>query len=545
MHIRRFAFGIPVLVLGLFFTLSPAAHATYKPAGIEFLPFMGFGTGSATPLGVTNTKTLTYSFWLMGTADEDAHYSLQGNQFLSDPSSDCEVTSGHPSPGLCGSVDDPYGRFQMSFNDSTGTVSGTDDIKFQAQAGSNAVWHHYLVSMDSANQVGALYIDGSLYTARGNPLISANAIPDLNNANGFHIPGSGRLIQYEADIVAAETSVVCTGTGTPASMNGIAVTCAAPNTIPPEIVSKFINGSGKPVDLGTGCANPFGGRQSEVCVAGSTIGNTGSGHSMASELWGLSGLGGAGTPDYGGVFTAPFGPWGIPDHQATMRWVQEQNPADVVTSNGFPGALNKDYMTTYAASNPIAVGDLIVILGGISSNYTINDAHMICPSGFTTVGPVVDSGYPAGETNSILCYKFATSADASGTGAYNIYWDIGKADRMHDWLMADYTNVASVDKSGSNYNRNVTSHQTASGLTTTSGNETVVSAWANWNAAVNQFIEPSTGTLRFRLPDNIASPMQLMLVDEYGVSKGSNPQRTMTTASADSSAGYTLTLVPN
>ncbi|HWA03387.1 MAG TPA: hypothetical protein VG819_07645 [Rhizomicrobium sp.] len=507
--------------------LAGAVHSGCAAAtigGLAFLPYMSLGTNVA--LGVTNTPTLTYAFWLNGTYDQTNPTNLQGVQFWSNPASNCEVTGG-PAPGLCGAIDSPDGRFQMSFNNSAGVNNNTDAIKFEAQAGSDGIWHHYLVSMDTVNRVSALYFDGANTGVTANPL-PQGAIPDLNNSGGFHISGilpnsTGPSLQYVSEIVGAEVSIVCTGAGMPKTMNGISVTCSGANTIPPEILAKFINSKGKPVNLGSRCQNPFGGRVPEICVRSDKPSNLGSGGALMPLVQNAS---------YGGVYPAPYGPKGIPKHQATMKWLQAKNAATVSNNS----------MTTSAGSMPIAAGDLIVIWAGISNSSGTTDYGMTCPSGFKQVGPVNDTSR---SVNSVMCYKKLTHKD-NLSGAYTISWSSGGAGRCHDWAMADYTHVRAVDQAGLNYNgpTSTTSHLTAGGLTTKAANETVVSAWVDFNANADfPFDPPNTGVLRYRLPD-IGSPLQIMFVDEYAVPSGSDPQRTMTTADGVTSAGYTITLIP-
>jgi hypothetical protein len=198
-------------------------------------------------------------------------------------------------------------------------------------------------------------------------------------------------------------------------------------------------------------------------------------------------------------------------------------------------------MTTSAGSNPISVGDLIVIWAGISNSGGSTDYGLTCPANFSQVGPVNDTSQ---SVNSVMCYKTLVGGDL--TGAYTVSWNSGGAQRCHDWVMADYKNVAAVDQIGSIYNgpSGTTSQMTAGGLSTTAANETVVSAWVDWNAAANvPFTPPTTGMLRYRL-SNVGTPLQMMFADEYQVPIGSNPQRIMTTGSAVTSAGYTITLVP-
>jgi len=305
-------------------------------------------------------------------------------------------------------------------------------------------------------------------------------------------------------------------------MNGISVTCAGANTVPPEILRHFIR-NGKPAKLGKRCQRPFGKRPAEICIIGNVPANTGSGGPLRPLVQIAS---------YGDVYSAPFGPRGIPAHQATQKWLQAKNAA----------SLNGNSMTTSAGSMPIASGDLIVIWAGISNSGGNTDYAMKCPQFFSQIGPVNDS---ASGVNSLMCYKMLVGGDTSG--AYTISWNSGGAQRCHDWVMADYTNVASVDQVGSIYNgpQGTTQHSTAAGLATMGANETVVSAWVDWNAAANTpFTPPSTGMLRYRLAD-VGTPLQMMVVDEYAVSTGSNPQRVMTTGSAATSAGYTIALLPN
>ena len=502
-----------------------AGGSAAAAGALAFLPYMSLGTD--VPLGVINSPTLTYSFWLMGTYDQTNPTNMQGIEFWSNPSSKCEVTGG-TAPGLCGSIDSPSGRFQMSFNNASGTNNSTDAIKFEGQAGSNGVWHHYLLSMDSVNGVSALYVDGVNSGTTANPL-PQGAIPDLNNSGGFHLSGilpnqTAPTLEYMTEVVAAEVSIVCIGTGIPATMNGISVTCSGPNTIPPEVLSKFINVKRKPTNLGTRCQLPFGGRFPEVCVRSNNPSNLGTGGPLSPMVQ---------TATYGGIYSAPYGPHGIPLHQATLRWVQAKNAASVVNNS----------MVTSAGSMPIAQGDFIVIWAGISNTTGNSDYGMTCPPLFSQVGPVNDT---VKSVNSTMCYRKLTHKD-NLSGAYSISWTSGGATRCHDWAMADYKYVKAVDQAGWIYNGPAltTSHLTAGGLTTTASNETVVSAWVDWNANSNiPFMPPTTGNLRYRLPD-VGSPLQIMLVDEYAVPTGSNPQRIMTTGSAVTSAGFTLALVPN
>jgi hypothetical protein len=526
-QVKRAKSGLGKIIMQVVIPLAlyRAGSAAAAVGALAFLPYMSLGT--SVPLGVINTPTLTYSFWLMGTYDQSNPTNMQGIKFWSNPSSNCEVTGG-PAPGLCGAIDNPTGRFQMSFNNASGTNNNTDAIKFEGQAGSNGVWHHYLLSMDSVNGVSALYVDGVNSGVTANPL-PRGAIPDLNSSGGFHLSGvlpkqTAPTMEYMTEVVAAEVSTVCTGTGTPATMNGISVTCADPNTIPPEILSKFINVKSKPMNLGTRCQLPFGGRFPEICVRSNNPSNLGTGGPLSPMVQ---------TATYGGVYSAPYGPQGVPAHQVTLRWVQAKNGASVVNNS----------MTTSAGSMPIANGDFIVVWAGISNTTGNTDYGMTCPPYFARVGPVNDT---AESVNSVMCYKKLKAGD-NLSGAYTVSWSSGGAIRCHDWAMADYKHVAAVDQVGWIYNGPAltTSHLTAGGLTTKASNETVVSAWVDWNANANiPFTPPGTGNLRYRLPD-VGSPLQIMLVDEYAVPSGSNPQRVMTTGSAVTSAGFTLALVPN
>jgi hypothetical protein len=285
------------------------------------------------------------------------------------------------------------------------------------------------------------------------------------------------------------------------------------------------------VDLGLHCKTPFNSQYSpEVCIRDNSLHNSGTGADVAALAW----ASGISNP---AVYHTGYGPSGIPAHQASMKWLQHHFYATVLYPYSSPG---KDYFNTDANGNAIASGDLIVILGAVSNNSGATDYHMGCQTGFTKIGPVVDA---ASFTNSVLCYKIAGSSE---TGAYSITWDHGQGTRGHDWLMAVYGNVASVDQTGSNYNSSgTTNHNTASGLSTTSSNETVLSFLANSNAGANTpWTFPSTGNPEYRMNDN-PSPLQLMLADEYAVASASNPQRAFHSGSNTLSAGYTITVVPN
>jgi hypothetical protein len=497
----------------------------YNTKGITILANTNLGVNSA--LGVTDQKAYTTSFWLQGSVLRRNLYTTeQQTELWSDPASHCEADGS--APGWCFAVDEDDGTFQFNFNNS----AGTDGTHFVLHAPADANWHHYLLSFDNHAGLAAAYVDNVLDTSFIH--VPTDVVVNLNNSAGFHLGPEGPGLEYQAEWVIAGTPAVCSGAGSPSTMFGMPVTCSGANVIPPEVRAGFIDGSGGPVDLGMHCKAPFNGNFSpEVCIRDSSFHNSGSGADLAAGAW-------TGTIDNPTVYHTGYGPAGIPAHQVSMRWLQHAFYATIPPC-GSPCFVTKDHFTTDADGNPISSGNLIVIGSGISnSSGSTTNYHMGCPAGFTAIGPVVDA---PNLVNSIVCWKIAGSSE---TGAYAITFDRGNGTRDHDWLMAVYDNVASVDQTGSNYNSSATTtHNTASGLTTTAGNETVISFLANENAGANgSWTFPSTGNPEYRVPDNV-SPLQFMLADEYGVASGQNPQRAFHSGGSDQSAGYTITVAPN
>jgi hypothetical protein len=239
------------------------------------------------------------------------------------------------------------------------------------------------------------------------------------------------------------------------------------------------------------------------------------------------------SPYTGGVLNkAPYGPAGIPAHQATMKWLIAARNCTVTSLS----------CTTNAGNYPIASGDLLIIAASISNLSGTTDYAMQCPAGFTQVQGA-DQNDTTESQNATACYKFAGGSES---GAYAFSWNTGGGANRHGWVMMDYANVASVDQVKGGVNTTTASPKTPSGLITTSSNETVVSILALVSTAVsaNPVTAASGANTRYRAYKSGSVP-QLMVVDRYGVASGSNPQETYTMSASDTSASYTLTLVPN
>jgi hypothetical protein len=506
--------------------------------------------GTTTALGVTNSKTLTYSFWIAGANNGGSNpggnttilLNGQSGAGTGPSSSHCEVIAG-TSPGICPSFDSSGVMAQFNFNNSTGSNHTTDAIKIDGVAGhtvfSSGGWHHYLMSFDAAAQVWAIYVDGVDRKADGSFVMAdfANTSPDLNNSSGFALGNTSGGAAYGkwswlADLFMAEESIVCTGAGTPFG------DCAGANTIPPSKLAKFISG-GKPVALGSDCSQPTG-RKPEVCAVGGAAGmqtNTGS----ATTAWST-------TAYYTGaaVYDAPYGPAGPPAHQATLKWLPQ---AQWVLASGSTS------LTTTVMGMPIAQGDFIVLIASVVDSGTVNH-NVQCPTGGATTWTQVGPAFDIYEDDSIvLCYGFAGSGE---TGADTFTWT-NSTYRSLEYVFLDYgTTVASVDTGATGCLNTYTTSQSGcaqsiSGtqsslktpsLTTSSANETVVSIFGNWNAGTKNMTVPTGTNGRFRVPYN-GSAAQILIADKYAVSSGANVQATAPISPADTGTGFSLALVPN
>ena len=521
---------------------ASAPRRLYAPLG----GLVNFDTwiGTLTALGVTETSKMTVSWWAFGTINNanDTH-ALGGGLMGNDPgglTSRCEENGVDVSPGLCLTFDTSPHNALLSFNGPNGL---TDPVLISA-TGSPAVmqngrWNHYLASIDTVKGLAAVAVNGLCCTAFTRGIPASGYLPEMNNSKGFGVGytstkgGGATGFLGIAEVYISEQSNVCSGAKRPSVMNGVKVTCLAANTIPPEIIAKFfkiasVDGStGLPVDLGPTCAEPTGTPPAAVCLTGSASGML-TNRAAVGGTFGIFTHTGTTSPGPKQWFDMPYGPAGIPPHQATMRWIQSRKNAPV--SGGT--------MTTDAASMPVAIGDLIVIWAEEGNNTGSASYDMKCPGGFTQVGPGIEG---AASSNSEMCYKILAGGDTSG--AYTVRWREGGGQRTHGWAMADYANVAAVDQAGFNTTGAVTNPNTASRVTQ-AANETVVSALVSWDAQPVTFTPPGSATTRLRVP-RTGDYGQIMVTDEYRVPKGSKTARTFTlSATNHAQTGYTLSLTP-
>jgi hypothetical protein len=588
------------------FTLTVNSFTADTSLGTIFQGDAGLEFNSA--IGVTDAKTVWYSVFLAtntGQTNETQADALV--QALTINSAVCESTA----PGICNAFSDGtpnQGRAQLSFTDATGGAGHTVDIsnsstKANCPNGSflqPGGYGWYLVGLRTDTQNYAVYINGADQGANGTgcfpaPTIPANMLVNLNASTGLHLinPNSayGNSWAWQGNFVLSTDNVVCS---TADAANGFLVTtdgahhvCVAANTIPADIMAQLASCSAGVCTPNTGGANGalFTGIQPAVYLKGgasSIPNNLGSASSATTFTTRSITTGGA-------LFDAPYGPSGIPAHQATLKY-----PVQAATNSKGTLALSvagAPYMSTFAPTGATpAVGDAVIILAGVGDSGGSNDMSMSCDTGWTKVGPGVDG---TESYNSVGCIGIVDGSTITTSGAYKVFFGgagdcstatnvltcttwAGKAPAVNDrvtatgistsitavgtancaapsgctlaaspgtlasqrvytggqrtkaWTMAIYTNVASIDTGMNSFVVNASSitQKTKSGITVANNNETIVSGLANYNANSSSFpVTISGDNVRFRQVMSGSLP-QLMLVDQYAVAAGSFPQQT-------------------
>ena len=131
-------------------------------------------------------------------------------------------------------------------------------------------------------------------------------------------------------------------------------------------------------------------------------------------------------------------PAGIPTGQPTLKWFQ--------SGYGIASGITTFATAPNSASQPVATGDLLILI------YTIGDAaggtdHALqCPSGGTSTWTRVAQPSPdsVGGTNAVMCYAIAAAGE---TGTNNVTWTTANT-RSATWLLLDYGNVTSIGVTG-------------------------------------------------------------------------------------------------
>jgi hypothetical protein len=515
------------LLLGV----SNGASIIYSASrGVYIPPDTWFGT--ATALGVTNSKPLTVAFWINGTNDSGAPVPtslLNSVLFLSDPASKCEVTGG-TSKGLCFSFDNSAFFAQFNLNNSVGVTAGTDDIKIDG--GSSAVfvkgtWNQYVITVNPATgNCAGLHNGVSFVPSQAACSAISNTTPDLNNTAGFHVfngnnSGNGPTgTAWLSDVWISSDWLGCTGVATPFA------DCSAANAFPASKAAKFISG-GKPVDLGAAGLSPTGTTPFVYLKGDGAAVET----NLGSATTAFSETVNPGFTAKTGVASAPYGPLGMVAGRPTLKFpVQIGLGASGTTS--FAVAPN-------AGSQPIAAGDIIVLtFSTVDSSGTVNHA-LSSPAGYTCGTAGLDT---LGSTNARQCYKVAAGGENSISG---VSWTTNVT-RNANWSVAVYAQASSVGAFCNQVSATATKIDTCTS-TTTGVNSTVVSTFTNWDANVSSSMNlsiPGGTELRARTGKS-GSPGLTQIVDQYGVTQGSATKVTGTWSATNfGGIGFTLELVP-
>lgn len=529
------------------------ATVAYTPRG-AFVP-MDQSIGYSSSIGSTNGTTLVTSYWLNVSTGSNNYFSFfNGAQMFNRSDTYCEPTSAiHPSPGICHTIDNSAGKFQVNFNDSVG-YPASHGAEITGQIGNTipqGVWTHYLFAIDTTNGVCAALQNGVDLIASGKFTcpITTGVIPDLSNAGGIHFINpnlsGGNFIAatgWISEIYVAEQNVVCRGSNNPAGHG-----CILANTIFPDVLPKFISASNKPVNLGPTCTLPTGVRP-ELCFTGdgpAMLTNRGSTSSTFSTMV-VTPTTGAGytTSAFSTLQPAPYGPAGVPSGQPTLKWI-----------TGAPGSSKISPFTVNADGHAIAPGDLIVIVQTVDDNSGTVNHGLTCPStpiggtgSWTAIGNGAGHGLPeqtvGGSTDTIICYAFVPAGDTTESGAYTLTWST-TPNRAASWLMMDYVNVSGIGATNSNTGlaSSVTTTIKTPATTTQAAGSTMVSIFVNWNAgAFLTWSFPSGDEIRYAY-GKAGSPLQQIVTEAYNVPAGTATQKIVTmSAAGGAGTGFTLEL---
>lgn len=234
---------------------------------------------------------------------------------------------------------------------------------------------------------------------------------------------------------------------------------------------------------------------------------------------------------------APYGPAGLMDHRATMRW----------------GAYNQSGATaSITASNagyPIVPGDMLVLVGTFSNTSTAGGPPVpTCPSGWTESGKASNTSVYAFST--IVCYQLQTTALAVG-GAIPTTTITGStaATRVSSWYLADYTATNGINQANpidvSACQANAFSSSPATPvLTTTYPTDTLVSVVVEFNAAHDWVLAPASSNYRFYVNQAQGNNAFIGVADEHLTATGP-ASRLWTLSAGDYSITCTLAINNN
>jgi len=576
---RRIGTRIALAALsGLLGLGRPAPPAAAERAGAAAAPFSSstgamfakdvtISTLPETPLGnVTNTAEGTIAFWLRGTranggpggpSDIDhgsgATASLYSFAlFVNHRSTRCEAGNGapgHPADGWCiAPLDNSPPGGQYSFNDSVGTgaAHGINLATANPQAAfANGKWN-FLVATYKRGHCALYNGTTSITTCPGN--ISTAVVNDLANAHGAFIWNAAQSLEsfgYLQDFYLSQTYIGCTGRGAPYP------DCKADNTIAPSMLARFIR-DGKPVDLGPTCAGPTG-KQPAICLTGDAAAmqaNKGYATGLALRAPGGGPLVPGATLD-----DSPYGAAGIAPHTVTLRNVffhaapfqtacNSPSP-DAATGCTFAASAGGQAAPPNSGGQPIAVGDLRVLVVALTDNNASTDHRGACPT--TASGPwtrVLPSTPSWDGTNWLYAYVCFVKVTTPKEEDYvrGVQWT-GSAEGR-SWAMLTYANVASVQAAGGIVRGNSAVLSTPA-ATLPRAPSKLVSIWtsAEGAGAGRRYAYAGPGKRRMR-PANWVGPI-IYVVDEDAAG-GAHTQRDLTrnVATHGGSVNFYLSLTP-
>jgi hypothetical protein len=516
---------------------------------------------------VTNSAEATVAFWLRGTRANGGPGGANdiGNGsgatatlnnfalFANDRSTRCEASNGAPgapADGWClAPLDNSTPGGQYSFNDSEGTgpahgINMTTSSPTAAFA--NGRWNFLIATYKRGHC--ALYNGTTpIGTCPGN--IVSTVVNDLANAHGAYVWNAVSGLAnfgYLQDFYLSQSYIGCTGRGAPFA------DCKGDNTIAPSVLSRFIR-DGKPVDLGPACAGP-GGAQPAICLTGDAAAmQVNKGYATGLALREAAGgpLAAGATLD-----DSPYSAMGIRDHTVMLKNVFfhagpyqtkcDSPNTEEATGCSFAGRNGGPAIAPNSGGQPIAVGDLRVLIVVLADNNASTDHKGTCPStasgAWTKVMPPAPGWNTVQWLYSYVCYVKVTSAKEEDY-VPGVSWTASAEGRS--WAMLTYANVARVQTALGAVRPAAITLATPQ-ATLPGAASKLVSIWSSLEGigAGRAYVYGGSGKRRLR-PASWQGPI-IYVVDEDAPA-GARTERELTrnVAAHGGSVNFSLSLVPN
>jgi len=540
---------------------STSTGATFaKDVTISTLPGAGLGN-------VTDTAEATVAFWLRGTRanggpggpGDISHGSAATATlnnfalFANDRTTRCEAVNGipgGPADGWClAPLDNSTPGAQYNFNDSVGTgaAHGVDlTTSSPAAAFANGRWNFLVATYKKGHC--ALY-NGTTSVGSCPNNIATTVVNNLASSKGAYIWNAVSGLAnfgYLQDFYLSQAYIGCTGRGAPYK------DCKGDNTIAPSMLERFIR-DGRPVELGPACEGPTGARPA-ICLTGDAATmqvNKGYATGLA-----LRGVGGGPLAAGATLDDSPYSAAGIRDHHVTLRNVffhaaPYQTKCDTPSTEAASGcafsARNGGVaVAPNSGGQPIAVGDLRILMVALSDNNASTDHRGTCPTtasgAWTRVLPAAPAWDGSSWLYSYLCYVRVTSPKEEDY-VPGVSWTASA--EGHVWAMLTYANVASVQAAAGVVRPAAASLSTPAAVLPRAPSK-LVSIWSSGEgvAAGRSYSYGGPGRRRLR-PAGWGGPI-FYVVDE-DVAGGARTQRDLirNVATHGSSVNFYLSLVPN